>query len=186
MINDYGRDYRLLPVEWLHNIWRPDSFFKNAKQVIFLTMMVEKKTKTICTIIIKIINAMVSSSMLPSKQIAENDLRFPDYIFRVIFPRSYLPDYFPRLHFHAYIFYVTFSRLYFQGYISKVTFPGYLFFQIIFSTLYFQDYIKVTFSKFYFPGYFSRLPLSRLYFLPYIFKMTFLHFPGYIFYVTLS
>ena len=26
-------DYRLLPVEWLEHIWRPDSFFKNAKQV---------------------------------------------------------------------------------------------------------------------------------------------------------
>ena len=34
------RDYRLLPVEWLHNIWRPDSFFKNAKQVLILINMI--------------------------------------------------------------------------------------------------------------------------------------------------
>ena len=33
-------EYRLLPVEWLHNIWRPDSFFKNAKQVLLLILMV--------------------------------------------------------------------------------------------------------------------------------------------------
>jgi len=33
-------DYRLLPVEWLHNIWRPDSFFKNAKQVTFQRMTI--------------------------------------------------------------------------------------------------------------------------------------------------
>ena len=39
MINDIDRDYRLLPVEWLHNIWRPDSFFKNAKQVIIMTVI---------------------------------------------------------------------------------------------------------------------------------------------------
>ena len=38
MINDCDRDYRLLPVEWLHNIWRPDSFFKNAKQVTLMVM----------------------------------------------------------------------------------------------------------------------------------------------------
>ncbi|TRY70306.1 hypothetical protein TCAL_06643 [Tigriopus californicus] len=34
------RDYRLLPVEWLHMIWRPDSYFKNAKKVTFQTMTV--------------------------------------------------------------------------------------------------------------------------------------------------
>ena len=28
-------EYRLLPVEWLTEIWRPDSFFKNAKSVTF-------------------------------------------------------------------------------------------------------------------------------------------------------
>ena len=34
------REYRLLPVEWLHLIWRPDSFFKNAKKVTFQTMTI--------------------------------------------------------------------------------------------------------------------------------------------------
>lgn len=34
------REYRLLPVEWLHMIWRPDSFFKNAKKVTFQTMTI--------------------------------------------------------------------------------------------------------------------------------------------------
>ncbi|XP_050707045.1 glycine receptor subunit alpha-4-like [Eriocheir sinensis] len=32
--------YRLLEVEWLKNMWRPDSFFKNAKQVTFQTMTI--------------------------------------------------------------------------------------------------------------------------------------------------
>lgn len=27
--------YRILDVEWLHEIWKPDSFFKNAKHVTF-------------------------------------------------------------------------------------------------------------------------------------------------------
>jgi hypothetical protein len=31
---------RLLEVDWLKNIWRPDSFFKNAKSVTFQTMTV--------------------------------------------------------------------------------------------------------------------------------------------------
>merc|ERR1712038_1932715 len=34
------RDYRLLPIEWLDMIWRPDSFFKNAKKVTFQTMTI--------------------------------------------------------------------------------------------------------------------------------------------------
>ena len=34
------REYRLLPVEWLNLIWRPDSFFKNAKKVTFQTMTI--------------------------------------------------------------------------------------------------------------------------------------------------
>ena len=34
------REYRLLPVEWLSLIWRPDSFFKNAKKVTFQTMTI--------------------------------------------------------------------------------------------------------------------------------------------------
>ncbi|CAL4062476.1 unnamed protein product, partial [Meganyctiphanes norvegica] len=34
------QEYRLLPVEWLKYIWRPDSFFKNAKSVTFQTMTV--------------------------------------------------------------------------------------------------------------------------------------------------
>lgn len=33
-------DYRLLEVEWLKNMWRPDSFFKNAKSVTFQTMTI--------------------------------------------------------------------------------------------------------------------------------------------------
>ena len=33
-------EYRLLPVEWLTEIWRPDSFFKNAKSVTFQTMTI--------------------------------------------------------------------------------------------------------------------------------------------------
>ena len=31
---------RLLPVEWLTEVWRPDSFFKNAKSVTFQTMTI--------------------------------------------------------------------------------------------------------------------------------------------------
>lgn len=33
-------DYRILDVEWLHEIWRPDSFFKNAKKVTFHEMSI--------------------------------------------------------------------------------------------------------------------------------------------------
>ncbi|XP_064098794.1 glycine receptor subunit alpha-2-like [Macrobrachium nipponense] len=33
-------EYRLLPVSWLKDIWRPDAFFKNAKSVIFQTMTI--------------------------------------------------------------------------------------------------------------------------------------------------
>ncbi|XP_046648613.1 glycine receptor subunit alpha-3-like [Daphnia pulicaria] len=33
-------EYRLLDVEWLKSIWRPDSYFKNAKQVTFQTMTI--------------------------------------------------------------------------------------------------------------------------------------------------
>ena len=33
-------EYRLLPIEWLDEIWRPDSFFKNAKSVTFQTMTI--------------------------------------------------------------------------------------------------------------------------------------------------
>merc|ERR1711962_1630292 len=33
-------EYRLLPIEWLTEIWRPDSFFKNAKSVTFQTMTI--------------------------------------------------------------------------------------------------------------------------------------------------
>ncbi|KAK8747989.1 hypothetical protein OTU49_016257, partial [Cherax quadricarinatus] len=32
--------YRLLEVDWLNDMWRPDSFFKNAKQVTFQTMTI--------------------------------------------------------------------------------------------------------------------------------------------------
>lgn len=31
---------RLLDVDWLKSIWRPDSYFKNAKQVTFQTMTI--------------------------------------------------------------------------------------------------------------------------------------------------
>lgn len=34
------QEYRLLEVEWLKNMWRPDSFFKNAKSVTFQTMTI--------------------------------------------------------------------------------------------------------------------------------------------------
>ncbi|XP_059488676.1 glycine receptor subunit alpha-2-like isoform X2 [Neocloeon triangulifer] len=33
-------EYRLLEVDWLKNMWRPDSFFKNAKAVTFQTMTI--------------------------------------------------------------------------------------------------------------------------------------------------
>ncbi|XP_055678466.1 glycine receptor subunit alpha-2 isoform X2 [Lutzomyia longipalpis] len=33
-------EYRLLEVEWLKHMWRPDSFFKNAKSVTFQTMTI--------------------------------------------------------------------------------------------------------------------------------------------------
>ena len=33
-------DFQLLPIEWLNRIWRPDSYFKNAKQVTFQTMTI--------------------------------------------------------------------------------------------------------------------------------------------------
>lgn len=33
-------EYRLLEVEWLKYMWRPDSFFKNAKSVTFQTMTI--------------------------------------------------------------------------------------------------------------------------------------------------
>ncbi|XP_042900511.1 glycine receptor subunit alpha-2 [Parasteatoda tepidariorum] len=32
--------YRLLPIHWLKDIWRPDAFFKNAKRVIFQDMTI--------------------------------------------------------------------------------------------------------------------------------------------------
>lgn len=34
------QEYRLLEVDWLKNMWRPDSFFKNAKSVTFQTMTI--------------------------------------------------------------------------------------------------------------------------------------------------
>ncbi|CAL1267150.1 unnamed protein product [Larinioides sclopetarius] len=33
-------EYRLLEVQWLENMWRPDSYFKNAKSVTFQTMTI--------------------------------------------------------------------------------------------------------------------------------------------------
>ncbi|XP_006571289.1 glycine receptor subunit alpha-4 isoform X2 [Apis dorsata] len=35
-----SEDYRILDVDWLHNIWRPDCFFKNAKKVTFHEMSI--------------------------------------------------------------------------------------------------------------------------------------------------
>ena len=32
--------YRQLPLKWLDRMWRPDSFFKNAKQVVFQEMTI--------------------------------------------------------------------------------------------------------------------------------------------------
>ncbi|GFQ66126.1 glycine receptor subunit alpha-2, partial [Trichonephila clavata] len=32
--------YRLLPISWLKKMWRPDSFFKNAKRVTFQEMTI--------------------------------------------------------------------------------------------------------------------------------------------------
>lgn len=37
---DMSEDYRILDVEWLHEIWRPDCFFKNAKKVTFHEMSI--------------------------------------------------------------------------------------------------------------------------------------------------
>jgi hypothetical protein len=39
-IHFFNDDCRLLDVEWLKSIWRPDSYFKNAKQVTFQTMTI--------------------------------------------------------------------------------------------------------------------------------------------------
>lgn len=35
-----SEDYRILDVEWLRDIWRPDCFFKNAKKVTFHEMSI--------------------------------------------------------------------------------------------------------------------------------------------------
>ncbi|XP_050313893.1 glycine receptor subunit alpha-4 isoform X3 [Anthonomus grandis grandis] len=35
-----SEEYRILDVEWLHSIWRPDCFFKNAKSVTFHEMTI--------------------------------------------------------------------------------------------------------------------------------------------------
>ena len=126
MINYCGRDYRLLPVEWLHNIWRPDSFFKNAKQVIFIIMMVMMVMMTM------IKNAMVSSSMLSYDHIEFFLMFFSGFIVQVTISRLYFSGYIFRLYFPDYIFEVTFLRLYFRSYI----------FQLIFSGLYFLGYIS--------------------------------------------
>ena len=37
---NFTTEYRLLPLSWLNRMWRPDSFFKNAKQVIFQEMTI--------------------------------------------------------------------------------------------------------------------------------------------------
>ncbi|XP_070494455.1 glycine receptor subunit alpha-2 [Chironomus tepperi] len=38
--DDMTEEYRILDVEWLHSIWRPDCFFKNAKKVTFHEMTI--------------------------------------------------------------------------------------------------------------------------------------------------
>ncbi|XP_055299270.1 glycine receptor subunit alpha-2 [Sitodiplosis mosellana] len=38
--SNMNEEYRILDVEWLHDIWRPDSFFKNAKKVTFHEMSI--------------------------------------------------------------------------------------------------------------------------------------------------
>ncbi|XP_067126851.1 glycine receptor subunit alpha-2-like [Centruroides vittatus] len=38
--NNSTAKYRLLPVSWLSRMWRPDSFFKNAKSVVFQEMTI--------------------------------------------------------------------------------------------------------------------------------------------------
>ncbi|XP_045111265.1 glycine receptor subunit alpha-2-like isoform X3 [Portunus trituberculatus] len=38
--SDMKKDYRLLELDWLDKFWRPDSFFKNAREVKFQTMTV--------------------------------------------------------------------------------------------------------------------------------------------------
>lgn len=38
--NNSSSKYRLLPVSWLSRMWRPDSFFKNAKSVVFQEMTI--------------------------------------------------------------------------------------------------------------------------------------------------
>lgn len=35
-----SEQYRILDVDWLHSIWRPDCFFKNAKKVTFHEMSI--------------------------------------------------------------------------------------------------------------------------------------------------
>ncbi|XP_058444024.1 glycine receptor subunit alpha-2-like [Malaya genurostris] len=35
-----SEEYRILDVDWLHSIWRPDCFFKNAKKVTFHEMSI--------------------------------------------------------------------------------------------------------------------------------------------------
>lgn len=39
-IMNFTSEYRLLPLSWLERMWRPDSFFKNAKQVVFQEMTI--------------------------------------------------------------------------------------------------------------------------------------------------
>ena len=62
------RDYRLLPVEWLHNIWRPDSFFKNAKQVLILINMIN-----MIIIIIIIVLTIAKSILIVNVNVIDND-----------------------------------------------------------------------------------------------------------------
>ena len=38
--NSSAIGYRQLPLKWLDRMWRPDSFFKNAKQVVFQEMTI--------------------------------------------------------------------------------------------------------------------------------------------------
>lgn len=38
--SNMSEEYRILDVDWLRNMWRPDSFFKNAKKVTFHEMSI--------------------------------------------------------------------------------------------------------------------------------------------------
>ncbi|GIX76932.1 glycine receptor subunit alpha-3 [Caerostris extrusa] len=62
-------EYRLLEVQWLENMWRPDSYFKNAKSVTFQTMTIRI---TMCGCIRTKIFFIWSSMLQQNTRLAEN------------------------------------------------------------------------------------------------------------------